>query len=346
MLDGQSGTGKTYTMGSSIDTISLDTNLNPNLNPYSDLRNQKNNNLNNNKQTLASFSQEFSKSEYNDEGIIPRAIRYIFHLISNYNRNNIINEINEINNNNNDINNLEEEILQTANKQNRNLDKISNIIANSTINVRISFIEISNEECSDLLHSEIPSRDIMLREDKDGKIFFTGAREEIVYNVEDVLQYLHRGCLHRTTGDTNMNQASSRSHAIFSINIEMVKCQPKSTENHSRESGRSQQTQTSSRGGNSNTNTNAPTTSIITSKLHLVDLAGSERAKRTLASGKRLKESVGINQGLMSLGKVIRALTALSAQDTNVQSNTMNIHIPYRESKLTRFLQVILSLLC
>jgi hypothetical protein len=60
----------------------------------------------------------------------------------------------------------------------------------------------------------------------------------------------------------------------------------------------------------------------------LVDLAGSERAKKTGASGTRFKESVGINQGLLSLGKVIRALT----------SNPVT-HVPYRESKLTRFLQ-------
>ena len=48
---------------------------------------------------------------------------------------------------------------------------------------------------------------------------------------------------------------------------------------------------------------------IVRSKFHLVDLAGSERAKRTGANGARLKESVNINQGLLSLGKVIRALS-------------------------------------
>jgi DNA repair exonuclease SbcCD ATPase subunit len=96
--------------------------------------------------------------------------------------------------------------------------------------------------------------------------------------------------------------------------------------------------------------------SYVQAKLHLVDLAGSERAKRTGALGARLKESVGINQvrgcwssitrqpltfisrccfylslpsqGLLSLGKVIRALTSNPIQ-----------HVPYRESKLTRFLQ-------
>lgn len=80
--------------------------------------------------------------------------------------------------------------------------------------------------------------------------------------------------------------------------------------------------------------------SIITSKLHLVDLAGtsrgeregimtqrdrigSERAKRTGATGVRLKESVGINQGLMALGRVIRALTGADKSGSGG-------HIPYR----------------
>lgn len=63
----------------------------------------------------------------------------------------------------------------------------------------------------------------------------------------------------------------------------------------------------------------------------MVDLAGSERAKRTLAIGNRLKESVGINQGLLSLGKVIRAL--------GVKEDDLNRHVPYRDSKLTRILQ-------
>lgn len=79
------------------------------------------------------------------------------------------------------------------------------------------------------------------------------------------------------------------------------------------------------------------TTKIISSKLHLVDLAGSERAKRTGATGSRLKESVGINQGLMALGKVIRALTPGAAAGGSKAS--LSVHIPYRESKLTRFLQ-------
>lgn len=78
--------------------------------------------------------------------------------------------------------------------------------------VRVSMIELYNDECKDLLHPEIPSRDIMIREDKHGRIFFTGAREEVVTDAEAALQYLELGNINRSTAETLMNQASSRSH--------------------------------------------------------------------------------------------------------------------------------------
>ena len=74
--------------------------------------------------------------------------------------------------------------------------------------------------------------------------------------------------------------------------------------------------------------------SSTVSKFHLVDLAGSERPKKTKATGDRYKEGVSINQGLLALGNVIEALGKDSTQ------NKTN-HIPYRNSKLTRLLQVI-----
>jgi hypothetical protein len=82
----------------------------------------------------------------NDEGIIPRAIRYLFHE------------------------------LQHENHENK------------VINIRISFLEIYNEEMRDLLHPEVPPRDISIREDHMGRIFFTGAREEIGTSVHDVFK--------------------------------------------------------------------------------------------------------------------------------------------------------------
>ncbi len=73
-------------------------------------------------------------------------------------------------------------------------------------------------------------------------------------------------------------------------------------------------------------------TSEFCSKLHLVDLAGSERVKRSGVSGKELKEASHINGGLLALGNVIVALTEGEGKK--------KAHVPYRDSKLTRMLQV------
>lgn len=117
-----------------------------------------------------------------------------------------------------------------------------------------------------------------------------------------------------------MNDASSRSHAIFTISIDACDTSVTVEDTGARVAGK-----------------------YIQSKLHMVDLAGSERAKKTGAVGLRLKESVGINQGLMSLGKVIRALTAPSGRGGQgghlLSAGPAAAHVPYRESKLTRFLQ-------
>mgnify|MGYP003312984875 CR=1 FL=1 len=70
---------------------------------------------------------------------------------------------------------------------------------------------------------------------------------------------------------------------------------------------------------------------VVTSKLNLVDLAGSERAKRSGAEGARLREGIAINGGLLTLGKVISALS-------DADRSRRPVHVPYRESKLTRLL--------
>lgn len=77
------------------------------------------------------------------------------------------------------------------------------------------------------------------------------------------------------------------------------------------------------------------------SKFHFVDLAGSERAGRTQASGQRLKEGIHINQGLLTLGKVISALGDEKKKGRYIDEGYVWLatsHVPYRESKLTRLL--------
>ena len=176
--------------------------------------------------------------ESDEEGVIPRAVRYIFHI-------------------------LHEKMKSTEGK----------IVPS----LHVSFIEIYNDEVKDLLHPDILSRDIFIREDKMGKIFFTGAREEVVLHAENALEYLDKGNMARTTAETLMNASSSRSHAIFTLSIELYEYNGPAV---------AVGTTGESQGGGS----------LITSKIHLVDLAGSERVKKTGAGGVRLKESVGINQ--------------------------------------------------
>lgn len=128
---------------------------------------------------------------------------------------------------------------------------------------------------------------------------------------------LEKGCLSRTTGQTQMNERSSRSHAIFTIMLQM-------------RSGRSSKNGSVREHFNRSLDAFASDFSClsfdaqkyITSKFHLVDLAGSERNKKTLTSGARFKESVTINQGLLALGNVINALT---------DERRKPQHIPYRQ---------------
>lgn len=104
-----------------------------------------------------------------------------------------------------------------------------------------------------------------------------------------------------------MNAHSSRSHAIFTITMVQHKLIDEE--------------------GDPNDNDNVE---ILSSKFHFVDLAGSERLKRTQAQGDRRKEGININKGLLALGNVISALGDPKRSGT---------HVPFRDSKITRFLQ-------
>ncbi|MQL87255.1 hypothetical protein Taro_019809 [Colocasia esculenta] len=194
--------------------------------------------------------------------------------------------------------------------------------------IRVSFIEIFKEEVFDLLDASThawrsdgpslakpagPSRaPIQIRETAAGGITLAGVTEAEVNSKEEMASYLARGSISRATGSTNMNSQSSRSHAIFTINIE----QKKNAKRHG------------SQGMDNET-----CDDIVFAKFHLVDLAGSERAKRTGADGLRLKEGIHINKGLLALGNVISALG-------DEKKRKEGGHVPYRDSKLTRLLQV------
>lgn len=145
--------------------------------------------------------------------------------------------------------------------------------------VSTSFMELYKEQLFDLLACNTKPRDqciVDIREDTRGGIRIPGLIDMEVSNAEDTFNALRMGSTGRATGATAMNAQSSRSHAIFTVTIQMCK---------------------KNNGGGD-----------TVAKFNLVDLAGSERSKKTGATGERFKEGVNINKGLLALGNVISAL--------------------------------------
>ncbi|KAJ8374174.1 hypothetical protein SKAU_G00047540 [Synaphobranchus kaupii] len=189
--------------------------------------------------------------------------------------------------------------------------------------INAQFLELYNEEVLDLFDS---TRDteakkqkshIKIHEDANGGIYTVGVTTRTVSSEAEMMQCLKLGALSRTTASTQMNVQSSRSHAIFTIHLCQVRiCAPDSED------------QKDNRMENGSSEMNEFET--LTAKFHFVDLAGSERLKRTGATGERAKEGISINCGLLALGNVISALGDRSKKV---------MHVPYRDSKLTRLLQ-------
>ena len=161
----------------------------------------------------------------------------------------------------------------------------------STYQIKVSYLQIYNEEITDLLvdnddllfadaasttkgerhHSSVSQ----IREAANGLIYVDGLRTEIVHSFEDVERWMKLGESNRVVGETKMNATSSRSHAAFLCTI-------------------SQRLKSDTTGF-----------SLKSSKLNLIDLAGSERQRATGAKGKRLREGANINKSLSALGNVI-----------------------------------------
>ncbi|KAG0006220.1 Kinesin-like protein kif21b [Entomortierella chlamydospora] len=189
--------------------------------------------------------------------------------------------------------------------------------------VYVSFLELYNEELIDLLQTQPRTRKdtIQVREDGFGGISWQGVKEQQVNSAQELLDWLQKGTLCRTTAATDMNQTSSRSHAIFSVVLKQQRSEEIEEINENEE-------QASPSAAPAKTNDKS--IKKFASKFHFVDLAGSERLKRTRAVGDRAKEGISINAGLLALGNVISALGDESRKSS---------HIPYRDSKLTRLLQ-------
>ncbi|XP_017463749.1 PREDICTED: kinesin-like protein KIF3B, partial [Rhagoletis zephyria] len=154
----------------------------------------------------------------------------------------------------------------------------------------------------DLLATDVTKR-LALRERPDTGVYVEDLSSFVCKSVGEIERVLVKGRQNRAVGATNMNEHSSRSHAIFLVTIEHSERDPATGVEHIRH--------------------------IRVGKLNLVDLAGSERLGKTQTAGKRAKEGITINLSLSALSNVISAL---------VDGRTKR-HIPYRDSKLTRLLQ-------
>uniref|UniRef100_H3DM29 Kinesin-like protein n=1 Tax=Tetraodon nigroviridis TaxID=99883 RepID=H3DM29_TETNG len=143
--------------------------------------------------------------------------------------------------------------------------------------VTVSSVEIYNEVLRDLLSKDGEKLDIKINPDGTGQLHVPGLRLIEVKSFQHIKKILATARRNRITFGTQMNQHSSRSHALLCITVE---------------------------------GTDLATGSKTTGKLNLVDLAGSERVWKSGAEGERLKEAQNINRSLLSLGDVIQALRA------------------------------------
>ncbi|KAL4754536.1 hypothetical protein BDW72DRAFT_128983 [Aspergillus terricola var. indicus] len=174
---------------------------------------------------------------------------------------------------------------------------------NLTCTVEVSYLEIYNERVRDLLN---PSNkgNLKVREHPSTGPYVEDLAKLAVRSFEEIENLMDEGNKARTVAATNMNETSSRSHAVFTLMLTQKR--------HDAE-------------------TSMDTEKV--SRISLVDLAGSERANSTGATGARLKEGAEINRSLSTLGRVIAALAdATSGKKKGKQ-------VPYRDSVLTWLLK-------
>ncbi|XP_061845202.1 kinesin-like protein KIF16B isoform X1 [Colius striatus] len=179
----------------------------------------------------------------------------------------------------------------------------------ASFRTEVSYLEIYNERVRDLLRRKSSkTNNLRIREHPKEGPYVEDLSKHLVQNYADVEELMDAGNINRTTAATGMNDVSSRSHAIFTINFTQAKF-----------------------------DSEMPCETV--SKIHLVDLAGSERADATGATGVRLKEGGNINKSLVTLGNVISALADLSQDAANPLSKKKQVFVPYRDSVLTWLLK-------
>ncbi|KAF1839993.1 kinesin [Cucurbitaria berberidis CBS 394.84] len=174
---------------------------------------------------------------------------------------------------------------------------------NLSCTVEVSYLEIYNERVRDLLN---PSNkgNLRVREHPSTGPYVEDLAKLVVQSFPEIENLMDEGNKARTVAATNMNETSSRSHAVFTLCLTQKRHDVTTSMSGER-----------------------------VAKISLVDLAGSERAQSTGATGARLKEGAEINRSLSTLGRVIAALADLSI------GSKKKIQVPYRDSVLTWLLK-------
>ncbi|XP_077659063.1 kinesin-like protein KIF28P [Urocitellus parryii] len=180
---------------------------------------------------------------------------------------------------------------------------IENQGRNQEYQVTFSMLEIYNEQIRDLLSRTKKPGGLKVREDQQLGFYVEGLKSVPCENYAQIEKLMEQGTKIRTTASTNMNTSSSRSHMVITIQLKQVFLDKALTKQ---------------------------------SSINLVDLAGSERQRSSGAEGDRLKEGSRVNLSLTSLGNVISALA-----DAAIGKKVL--HIPYRDSVLTKLLQSALG---
>ncbi|NXN91305.1 KIF14 protein, partial [Rhinopomastus cyanomelas] len=175
--------------------------------------------------------------------------------------------------------------------------------------LEMSFFEVYNEKIHDLLvfttESGQKKQPLRVREHPVLGPYVEGLSVNVVRSYSDIQSWLELGNKQRATAATGMNDKSSRSHSVFTLVMTQTKVELVDEEQCDRR---------------------------LTSHINLIDLAGSECCSTAQTTGERLKEGVSINKSLLTLGKVISALSKQSRDGKRA-------FIPYRESLLTWLLK-------
>lgn len=284
---GQTGTGKTYTMEGKI---------------WDAIKNIDNKKVDLSDSMNSDTSYNYDISDNEDTGIMFRAIKRIFDFLNKRKEKSDEVTLGEGNGIKKEVNGIYGS--QGYNEMLNHVNGIDN--TDTTVfydyNIKVSYLEIYNEELCDLLSSTTEGNRLRIYEDMANKnkgLSVDKLEEKSINSFEDIYYMICSAVKRRRKADTLYNKQSSRSHSIFTISLTMTYL-----------------------------NNEGETLTKI-GKLNLVDLAGSENAMKSCIGNFKVRqqESCNINQSLLTLGRVINALVENSS------------YIPYRDSKLTRLLQ-------